>query len=176
MVKVIKRSRWVLLLILIVMVGCAQAPSDFMLASDSATQFMIATYEVDDYSGYDLSDMAELESITEEYVTRIEPFATQQGIDEYLGNRVRWGVVKAATVRGFNLAIGEVVLDAFNMEGDKAFMDYEVNLILTYDDGSSGNVKKNGKLQLLKVDGVWKINHEKSTSYPILLMQYEIPE
>ncbi len=153
--------------------GCAKEPSDFEKASECISQFMRNTYEVFNHTTLDVSGPG-LYAMYDEYEERIKPYATQHAIDEIFGNRLIGGIAQAATKHGFDMSVSNVSLDQFELDEDKIFTDYETTLLLLYEDGTHEEIFKKGKLQLIVIDGVWKINHEKSNSYPIIMMSYDL--
>jgi hypothetical protein len=161
---------------LFMMQGCAEKQTDLEKASDSATEFLRITYKLTDHATLDVSGPDGLFAMYDEYEKRIKPYATQHAIDQIFGNRLIGAIVQAATKHGFDIDVFSVALDQFKQDGDKIFMDYEINLVLLYEDGTREEVMKNGKLQLIKIEDVWKVNHEKSNSFPIIMMSYDLQE
>ncbi|MCK5763670.1 MAG: hypothetical protein KAH05_06090 [Clostridiales bacterium] len=149
--------------------GCTTSVSDIDKAKETVTQFMNFTYTISDYTSLDLSVPDGLYTLMEEYEQLAESYATQIFIDRNLSHRFPWGIRKSAAKNEFNLKVSNILLDQIEQDEDEIYMDYEITLDLSYQDGSQEEVLKSGKLQLLKVNDKWKINHEKSNSYPIIL-------
>ncbi len=89
--------------------------------------------------------------------------------DEFRASNLFLLVIHTASRRGVDIDVINVSLDQFELDEDKIFTDYETTFVLTFEDGPSEEIVKKGKMQLNKIDGVWKINHEKSNSRPIVI-------
>ena len=163
----------IMTLMMLLLTGCAEEKTDLDKVQECAAAFINNTYVVSDHESIDDSVPEGLFAMSDAHEERILPYATQDMIEEVTANRLIWGITQSALIKGFDLSISNILFDQVRIEDDAAYMDYEIILLLTYSDGSEEEVVKKGKFQLLLTDGVWKINHSKSNSYPILMMSYE---
>lgn len=156
-----------ILLTLIALQGCSTELSDIDQAKETVTQYMNIIYKVENYTLFDIEDYDSYMESIEDYKELALPYVTQKFMEASIGNRIPTWIKKSASVNEFNLRVSNIVLDQIQQDNDKIYMDYELTLVLNYSDDHQEEVIKTGKLQLLKVDEEWKLNHEKAGNYPI---------
>ncbi len=164
-----KRCLILLLSIILLLASCNSELSEYEQSALVAKDFFEIIYDIDNYNQVKSEDDFYSFSIYHnKQLLSVSEYFTENGFTHMKGLSYIYRVIKSAYFKEMSVEILSIEFDKVideSTEG-KMFFDFSIELLLTFDDGSTEVVMKEGKIKLIKTE-TWKIDHIKEINFPL---------
>jgi hypothetical protein len=164
-----KRCFILVLSIILSLAGCSSELSEYEQAALVAEDFFEIIYDIDNYNQVKFEDDFYSFSIYHnKQLLNVSEYFTENGFTHMKGLSYIYRIIKSAYFKEMSIEILSIEFDNVideSTEG-KMFFDYSIELLLTFGDGITEVVIKEGKIKLLKTE-TWKIDHIKEINFPL---------